>query len=423
VCTALEPGVCLGEIGAELSAAVPVEGVYRIAGDSTGAPDLWAADCRASEGPEVLHAFTAPQAGDWVFSTQPDGLDDTLMYVRRECVDIPDALNQLGCDDDGGVDLGSRVTVPLERGQTVYVVVEGYSNRSGTYGLQAQLAAPPRLDTATVLVVEGDGVGETQVTGLAGTDAVVEVRLSFISPGTPELEVLVNLFPDGEPGEAIDVVETFDLPDGLVVDARLTARVTLLTESGVASNALVVPVAVPRPIARGEACDLPPTLVRACAPTDVCLDLGGPADPAPPQCVDRLGECPIAWAVVDLDAAIDPAGGWSVQGDNSQTPYRTEAACDRGTGNADVYAFTAALAGNYRFATSMLAMGVDTVLFARSACLDPSVGAELGYDDDGAGNLASELELALDANETVYLFVTRYGEGRGGVYTLLGQRL
>jgi hypothetical protein len=423
VCTALEPGVCLGEIGEALSAAVPVDGVYRIAGDSTGAPDLWAADCRASQGPEVLHAFTAPEAGDWVFSTQPDSINDTLMYVRRECVDIPDALNQLGCDDDGGVDLGSRVTVRLEQGETVYVVVEGYSNRSGTYGLVAQRATPPRLDAASVVVDAGLGLGETQVTGLAGTDPVVDVRVTFVSPGAPELAVVVSLFPDAEPGEAVDLVETFDLPEGLLVDARLTARVTLLTASGTESDPLVVPVAVPRPIARGEACDLPPTLVRACAPTDVCLDLGGAADPAPPACVDRLGECPAAWAVVDLDAAINPAGGWSVQGDNSQTPYRTEAACDRGTGNADVYAFTAAVAGNYRFVTSMLAMGVDTVLFARSACLDPAVDAELGCDDDGAGNLASELELALDAGETVYLFVTRYGEERGGAYTLLGERL
>ena len=265
------------------------------------------------------------------------------------------------------------------------------------------------------------GEGELRVTGQAGTEEVVDARVTFISPGTPDLEVLVSLFPSFPSAEPVEVVERFTLPEGLLADARLTARVVVLTESGLESDPLVVPVGLPVEVARGGVCDLPARLERSCAPADVCLDLDGEVGPNDPVCADRLGACPAGWGVVDLDAAVDPAGGWSVAGDNALAPYRAEGTCDRGNGKADVYVFTAAVAGSYTFSTDQLGPNVDTVMIARTACIDPAPEAEVGCDDDGAGNLRSEIDVVLEANESVFLFVAQYSDARGGAYTLRGR--
>jgi hypothetical protein len=94
-------------------------------------PSLSIGSCGGS-GSENWYLFRA--AADGVHTFYTTGTDfDTVVYVLSE----PCGGAELGCDDDGGNGSDSRVTVTLRAGQTVTVVVDGYSsNDYGSYRLQ-----------------------------------------------------------------------------------------------------------------------------------------------------------------------------------------------------------------------------------------------------------------------------------------------
>ncbi len=80
--------------------------------------------------PEAVFGFTAPGAGRYVFSTTGSRFD-TILYVRdRWCTGA-----ELACDDDGGGEGASQITLELEANQEVAVIVDGYGDKSGRFSL------------------------------------------------------------------------------------------------------------------------------------------------------------------------------------------------------------------------------------------------------------------------------------------------
>jgi hypothetical protein len=108
-------------------------------GSTVGAQNLMGgASCGGggSSAPDVSFLFTAPATGSYQIDTLGSAFD-TVLYVRTATC----AGTQVACNDDANGTLQSRVTVPLSAGQSVVIVVDGYSTRSGAFTLNVRLAS------------------------------------------------------------------------------------------------------------------------------------------------------------------------------------------------------------------------------------------------------------------------------------------
>ncbi|KYF71772.1 MXAN_6577-like cysteine-rich protein [Sorangium cellulosum] len=121
-----------------LGSAVP----QTITGSTVGRPDSVSATvtetCGDADSPDAGYAFTAPVTGDYVFDTFGSEFD-TMLHVHDGVCRGP----QLGCNDDTLTE-DSEVTVSLEAGQTVVVVVDGARDSTpGAFTLHVRRAVPP----------------------------------------------------------------------------------------------------------------------------------------------------------------------------------------------------------------------------------------------------------------------------------------
>ncbi|KYF52093.1 hypothetical protein BE08_25515 [Sorangium cellulosum] len=136
-----------------LASAVP----QTITGSTVGRPNsvtpTRTAECGVAESADAGYAFTAPVTGDYVFDTYGSAYD-TVLHVHDGTCRGP----QLACNDDTRVEQ-SEVTVTLEAGQTVVVVVDGSRNTSaGAFTLNVRRAVPPPVcDGSGVCGEGGDG--------------------------------------------------------------------------------------------------------------------------------------------------------------------------------------------------------------------------------------------------------------------------
>jgi hypothetical protein len=112
-----------------LSNVLPSQAV----GTTVGATNDFTPACGYSPtAPDHSFEFTAPAAGLYTFDTG-GSLYDTILHVTDGCFGASLACN----DDAAGFGVQSQVQVNLAAGQTVFVVVDGYSDRSGDYVLNA----------------------------------------------------------------------------------------------------------------------------------------------------------------------------------------------------------------------------------------------------------------------------------------------
>ncbi len=142
---------------------------------------------------------------------------------------------------------------------------------------------------------------------------------------------------------------------------------------------------------------------------DGCPDWSAALDcPQGQACtVDRCAAIAANPTVCD-ESVVGRVGSQQGQTDGDS---RDAGACG-GRGGEQVVRFTAPEAGQWTFDTD--GSGYDTVLHVRSRCDDAAT--ELACDDDSGQGTASRIQLGLQANQTVYIFVD--GFDGNGAWTL-----
>ncbi len=109
-----------GDLGAQL-------GVGLFSGTLAGRANRFPpGDCVAlGEGgdrPDIALRWRAPAAGTYVFSTLGSAVDTVLSVIAPDC----DATLELACDDDDGASPTSRLSLALEAGREIVVVIGAY---------------------------------------------------------------------------------------------------------------------------------------------------------------------------------------------------------------------------------------------------------------------------------------------------------
>ena len=116
------------------------DGTFLAAGSTDDAENVTEATCGGGDAPEVVFGFIAPSAGTWVFSTRvDDGATsyDTVLYARSDCEE-PAPERELACNDDINPGVAqSVIRVEFERGEGIYIFVDGFADRSGDFWLTA----------------------------------------------------------------------------------------------------------------------------------------------------------------------------------------------------------------------------------------------------------------------------------------------
>jgi hypothetical protein len=112
-----------GDLGQALGASIAN------ATTCTGANDF-TPSCSISSAPDISYTWTAPRRANYTFSTEGSNFD-TIIEVRP----YNDISQSFGCNDDSGGTTQSSLTVPLEAGQTMLVVVDGYRSQCGNMRL------------------------------------------------------------------------------------------------------------------------------------------------------------------------------------------------------------------------------------------------------------------------------------------------
>lgn len=165
----------------DLGSTVP----QTVTGDTTGLENAIVAPCGSSGGVEIGYSFTAPADALYIFNTFGSGFD-TVLYAR----DGTCGGTTLACNDDSG-GLQSQIRVLLTAGQTIVVVVDGYSTTaSGPFTLNvSQILIPPcpaaDLGSTVPQTVTGTTAGLVDVlTPSCGGATSPETTYSFTAPET-----------------------------------------------------------------------------------------------------------------------------------------------------------------------------------------------------------------------------------------------
>jgi hypothetical protein len=128
-------------------------GIALATGSTVEADDDVAPTC-AEGGPDEVFAWIAPSDGRFVFDSFGSSFD-TVLSVRRASCDGP----ELGCEDDTGVELQSRVEATLERGAIVVISLEGLEGATGDYVLS--ITQPPPTEVVCDDATDDDRDGAT----------------------------------------------------------------------------------------------------------------------------------------------------------------------------------------------------------------------------------------------------------------------
>jgi hypothetical protein len=95
--------------------------------------------------PDATFLFTAPSTNLYTIDTFGSAFD-TVLYVRDAACDGA----ELACNDDSLGTRQSQVTEPLTAGQSIVIVVDGYSTASGAFRLNVSAATSPTSTPTSV---------------------------------------------------------------------------------------------------------------------------------------------------------------------------------------------------------------------------------------------------------------------------------
>ena len=405
----------------------------------TGTSDVHQGTCTTPDttsGSEAIVVFTAPSAGDWEIRTEDNGDSyDTLIYARTSC---GDADSELDCNDD--IELGrirtSRLTLNLEAGQTIYVVVDHWDGLGAdTFNLLVRpfvQQSPPVLNSGA-LVVDND----TKTVGyyFEGTDPEADAALATINLLRPDgsgifgqdgmgftltlgqsgtdFTSLIDQNDDGTFSGAIII--TF----GATADLEGLERGSLIIADREAqrSNVLELVSMPATEVMLGEACNY---VTVVCGDDSVCFE-------GTCQAPEAAAACPDDWGVSVLEVGAD--GTVTIEGDNSEATGLRNGSCGGG-GATQVYSYTASTAGTFLVNMDALNETSDPIVYVRRLC-DYNIG-DLGRDlscgaDRSESDRNATASMTLEAGETVFIFADAYsgpidsdGDGQDDVIGVRG---
>ena len=378
----------------------PLELSGAVAGDPAELSGVLAVDhLRANCGPgsdraDAVLRFVPPTTGSWLIEAR-NGAGDPLAVSLREQCGVSES--QRACGD-------GLLTVALVAGQAVFLVVEANDSVMPVdFSVSARATPAPQLMSARVHVnLDYETVG-VAVRAEARARPIQTVELTLLdADGASSAPITL-------PFDRLDAMDgVFDGVAGVHVSGAAViagARVRVFDTDQTPSAAIDVGIEAPR-AALGEPCD-PRRALDVCEAGQLCTPTG---------CRAGITDCPAEWTV----SALDGDGPWTIDGNTSGAPPHARASCGGGTGS-DVYRFSAPQAGQYLFDVRSTGHP-DPLLFLRSACGLDDIAAERGCNDDATpGDLErSSLVVALDAGETVYVFVDGYAQEQsaGGAYRL-----
>ncbi|MFO0617549.1 MAG: hypothetical protein U0414_33450 [Polyangiaceae bacterium] len=208
------------------STAAPIGSLGTFAGTTAGATEdalNFGPGCAPYVNDAVWFAFTAPNAGSYVFDTNGSDMEDTALAVFDACLSGnggPPAL--LGCDDDGGEGKHSRIEGTMPAGGSICLAVAGhYLDEHGGFKLNVSAAPgrPPNDHCAGALPLElsltqsGENYGSEPEA--LGDDACpggeFALWYTFTAPEDGDFKFDTKLTTDAEPGIALYVASS---PDG-----------------------------------------------------------------------------------------------------------------------------------------------------------------------------------------------------------------
>lgn len=436
------PGSCAGEIDL-LAEAVATEDAWTWRGDTRGAPQRDYGSC-GGNGRELAFRFTAPEAGEYRFTTATDDPSlpgfDTLLYARETCAD---PVTELACDNDP-TGIVSTVTVPMVEGGTVHVFVDGYArNQGGEVALRVflrrpagdgepcdpddgetacaeglrcmarearpfcrRLTAPVLSDGALAFNAELGALG-LRVSGSDPEDDVLAVLLTLLDADGGPIPLGLGPGPFLLPFDTVDAAGgTFEGALSLRLPADLPAvthaTVAVLDSTDLVSATLELDATAPLVRAPGEPCD-------AARAFDTCAE-GALCDDG--LCAEVEKACP-----PDLRSRELPLGE-TVEADLTGATDLGRGQCG-GAAGEQLWALTAEDAGLYVVEAWADGVAASPLLFARTHCAVEDALVELGcglVGTNGRARVAFELE----ASQTAHVFVGTSDAAWAGPYRLRG---
>ena len=114
------------------AASLSLTGMHLQSGRTSGGGNGLGGTCGGSSAEEQTVQFFVQQAGKFGFST--DGSDyDTVLYAKDTCGGAEIACN----DDENATTKTSKLTLTLNAGQSIIIVIDGANGMCGNYVLRA----------------------------------------------------------------------------------------------------------------------------------------------------------------------------------------------------------------------------------------------------------------------------------------------
>jgi hypothetical protein len=375
-----------------------------------------------SDTPQVVIAYTVPGTGPMkvLLDTQVAGTameTDTVLSVRTRACDEPDVQSfPPRCFDDFMGDLRAKGAIPIDGGETIFIIVTTYTlEDAGPIQLDITTTpnVAPTLDEAFVRLV-GDDVLEVEVTGGDEDGNADGVWVSILDT----TRGLVDLDGDGVASQSDVRIAFLDTPvtgatrftetatiDVINVTSAFEAYVRLTDEANALSEGLIVPVETGMRVGFGDACDGTTTV---CPRELVCTT--GICQPRPAQ----AAACAAAPA---LDVA--PMFPGSVMGVLMPGTGSFRGPCGATSGTELFYTVDVP-AGGWDLILSTdapgTAAGADTVVYVRSECTDPGSTMDAWCNDDAVG-LLSTVEMLDVPGGSYTVFVEDYAGVAEGTTT------
>lgn len=373
--------------------------------------------------------------------TANDGTDanfDTVVQVRDTCERVPTGVFPPTCFNDvpelGALgDFRTRGGFTAEGGETVYVIVTGFSDPPAERGtvdegaVQLDIAmtpaSAPELASGSIFLLRDDTI--FTITGVDPGLDMVGVVVEFLVDGEP-----VDISGDGEAGEEdvfgvdfgraqAEETDTFEVTilgaeiavAGFIRDTGVTqVRMRIFDSAFSISAPVVVDVTEAEEVGPGEACgDL-----RLCAEGLACEEAVCVVSP------EIVAACEAA-TPIELPELMDTAVSTTVTGTMvaGNGLFAGSPTCAQNPGSAFagaeiIYTLTVpeGRTVDLNLTTAIPETETDTILYIRAACADAT--QEVACNDDIDQAFRSAVALSDVAAGTYYVFVEQYGGSAAG---------